>query len=193
MKPSSHPWARLVLFFFTAVLLGTGQAHAKRGFKLITTGTSISDLGAVKPEFLDEVKVPSGPTLGHIGFKYDYFGLFWLDLWNWDGAYCVFNGDDYAPVEKQEAARLAGMEESKLGKPLNYRFPLGLDILLALGLLKFVPRLIASRKQKAGGLSGGAGSIPPWTPPAAQVPPAVPQTDPGAAPPVPPPLPPEQG
>ena len=183
MKPSSLTWTRLVLFAFAAVLLGTSQAHAKRGFKLITTGTSLSELGPVKAEHMEDVKLPVGTTLDKVGYKYDYFGLFWLDLWNWGGEYCVFSGDNYAPVDKKEAARLMGTDESKLGKPLNYRFPYGLDILLALGLLKFVPRILASRKRKSQAVPSFDGPVPAWTPPA---------TGNSGPPPMPPPMPPDQ-
>lgn len=183
MKYAHFSRSRLLLFACALILFGAGQAHARRGFKLITTGTSISELGPVKPEFRDDVKAPNGPVLDKVGFKYDFFGLFWLDLWNWDGEYCIFHGDDYSPLSKHDAAQLMGVDESKLGKPINYRFPYGLDILIGLTLLKFLPRFIAKRK------AARANAVPAWTPPPAQPPPASSAEGP---PPVPPPLPPDQ-
>ena len=170
-----------------AMLLGAGEAQAKQGFKLWTVGETISSIGPVKPGIMSEYDAPAG--YNQVGFKYDYAGLFWLDFWNWDGQYCVTNGVKYLnpTLSKEEAARLMGTTTASLGKPLNYRIPYGLVIVLGLVGLKFVPRLIMKRRQQqaAGNFDPSRGSTPqqPWTPPA---PPS------GGPPPIPPPMPPEQ-
>ena len=159
---------------------------------LITTGTGFSEIGKITPEKLKEIREIQGlrgPTLDKVGWKYDYFGIFWLDIWNWGGEYCVYSGDTYAQVNEEEAAELLGTPGKKLGKPLNYRMPYGLMLVFGLISLKFIPRIVASRRAKA---SAGAQQ---WSPPASgYTPPPFPARTPQAStpPPMPPPMPPDQ-
>jgi hypothetical protein len=78
-----------------------------------------------------------GPPLpaNKVGFHYRYFGVFWLDLWTWDGNWCLYQGDRYWTLEKGQAALLLGKPESDLSKPFLYTFPLGLLILVPLMVL----------------------------------------------------------
>ena len=62
---------------------------------------------------------------GQVGYKYGYWGVFWIDLWTHDGTYCLYEGDRYKPIEPAEAARLLGKSEGELSKPFLYRVPLG--------------------------------------------------------------------
>lgn len=187
---------RLLFLLITAATFGMGtqEAQAKKGLLLITHGDTITEIGDVK-----EPPVHQGITYSKIGFHYDYFGVFWLDLWNWGGEYVIYDGlkeDAHGSViSKEEAAAFMGVEESKFGSPLNYKFPYGLDIILALGLLKFVPRAIAKRKQAKAipAYNPANATVPQWTPPLATVPPPAPvEAGPGVPPPVPPPMPPQE-
>jgi hypothetical protein len=192
-----------------AFLMGTtGDAQARRrgGFKLITTGTTHSELGPIQkeaaglaPEMKSAIQQRNFDT---VGYQYSHFGLFWLDLWNWNGEYIVYNktSEDGAVAPRAVAAALLGVEETKLPKPLNYRFPYGLMIICGLASLKVVPRLIAKRKQRHSVPDfkpppGGA-DRPRWTPLTPQAPQSTapmppPPVPSGGPPPVPPPLPPE--
>lgn len=117
-------------FWLTAVgttalaLLSPSVAEAK-GLVLITTGDTIADLGKVS------VQGKGGPGLGlpNVGYKYSYFGIFWLDLWTYDGTYCLHSGNNYEPISAAQAAMLLGKPEASLSPPWGYRFPLGLLIL----------------------------------------------------------------
>jgi hypothetical protein len=185
---------RFVLVLSAITLLGAGEAQARRIPKLYTFGDTISEMGPIKPEFIR----PGGPT--KVGFKYGAFGLFWLNIWTWGGEYCAFDdARGYAPVSKSDAARLMGVAESALGKPLSYRIPWGLVIIVGLFLLKLVPRLIAKRRYAAA--MAPSEPSPRWMPPAGTSPPPPPAPGlvppagpPGAStpPPIPPPLPPDQ-
>jgi hypothetical protein len=187
-----------------------GDAAAKRrGFTLITTGSTHSELGPIKkdaaaglaPEMKSEIQQRNYDT---VGYQYSHFGIFWLDLWNWSGEYIVYNkvSEDGAVAPQGVAAALLGVEEAKLPKPLNYRFPYGLMIICGLVSLKVVPRLIAKRKSRQPlppfnpPPPSGGGDRPRWTPLAPQTSgsPAQMPTAPlpsAGPPPVPPPLPPE--
>lgn len=193
MKRSHFPAPLFVIMLFAAILFGTGQAHAKRGFKLITTGSTVDEIGTVTREQAEAIKQITKYDLTKIGYQYKYFGLFWLDLWNWGGEYVIYDGNKDGVgdvITKEQAATFMGVDEGKVGKPFNYRFPYLLDIIVVGMLLKIVPRIIAKKRNSANRVPEfKQGDVPRWTPP----PPAGP-TPPSAdsPPPMPPPLPPEE-
>jgi hypothetical protein len=115
-----------VLFF-----LSPGRASAG-GIILITSGDTVNHVGAIHNTQIHAALRAGGWTNPAVGFKYDYFGIFWLDLWTWGGDYCVFEGKKYSPITASQAAELMGVPESELGKPFLYRFPLGLLILVGI-------------------------------------------------------------
>jgi hypothetical protein len=194
---------RLLAIVFTVLMFGTGEAQArKRGFTLITTGTALSEIGPMQKERLKDL-APDDRLLAEkqgwdtVGFQYSHFGVFWLDIWNWGGEYALYNkvSEAGSVVPDEMAAEFLGVDVKKLGKPLNYRLPYGLMIVLGLVSLKFVPRILASRRAKRQQVPDfmppaptGAPAQPRWTP--QNPPPGAPGT--GGPPPVPPPLPPEQ-
>lgn len=194
MKFTCTPLLPLLLALLT-LFAGAGTAHARRGFLIITHGDAISDLGRVKPEFQEMVEQEGGPALDRVGFKYGYFGFFWLDLWNWDGEYCVYTGKTFHPVSKAVAAQMLGQSESTLSTPLNYRFPAGLFTLLGLGLIKMLPGLMSGKnrvpefKQWEPSPSVARRPVPNaprWTPMAPPVPGQAPAMNAGYAPTLPP-------
>jgi hypothetical protein len=115
------------------VALASTEAHAGKGILIITHGESIlhyDDLTGEAKKFADE-------TTGHevqVGYLYSHFGVFWLDLWTWDGKYCLYHGDNVWELTPEDAAGLLGVKVDDLGKPLLYRIPLGILILLGLGV-----------------------------------------------------------
>jgi hypothetical protein len=94
------------------------NAHA-RGIVLITSGERITSIG--------DAASSARPMLGtgQVGYKYGYWGIFWVDLWTHGGTYCVFEGDRYQPISAAETARLLGKRESEIGPPILYTLPLG--------------------------------------------------------------------
>jgi hypothetical protein len=99
-----------------ALFCPTG-AHA--GGIVITSGEHITPIGDAAPS--------AKPMLGsaQVGYKYGYWGVFWIDLWTHGGTYCVFEGDRYKPISAANAAELLGKRESEIGPPLLYTVPLG--------------------------------------------------------------------
>jgi hypothetical protein len=107
-------------------------AQARAGAVLITRGETIKHLG--------DAVAPKGQQLGalKIGYKYGYWGVFWIDLWTWGGQYCVYEDKRYQPIEVAEAAGLLGKPADALSPPFLYRVPLGWLIfgpLIVLGII----------------------------------------------------------
>jgi len=115
-----HHGAVVVLGY---VLLSPAEASAK-GLVFVTWGDTISHVG--------DVPLADRQDLGanRVGYKYRYFGVFWVNLWIWGGEYCVYEGKRYRAIPRAEAARLLGKTDAELGIPFLYRFPLGCLILV---------------------------------------------------------------
>lgn len=130
MLPTLARW--LVGGIVALVLLTPSDAHA-RGIVIVTWGDTIAPLG--RGETLPRTKPtaplpagyrPSGPTVSvNIGYKYQYFGVFWINVWTAGGTYCEYEGDAYTPISSAEAARALGKSEADLTPPFAYRYPLG--------------------------------------------------------------------
>lgn len=124
------PGARsLAAGLVACALLSGSPAHGK-GIIIITHGETISHVG--------NAGAPAAQAMvpGQIGYKYDYFGIFWIDLWTSGGTYCVYDGNNYAPIEPAVAAQLLG--QSDVSPPFLYRVPLGWLIfgpLIAIGIV----------------------------------------------------------
>jgi hypothetical protein len=106
---------------FALALFSPSEASAK--FVLITSGETITHIGDVTPQ------TKMGPAGVKVGYKYNYYGVFWIDLWTSGGTYCVYEDKKYGPISSAEAAQLLGKSESDLSSPFLYRFPLGWLIL----------------------------------------------------------------
>jgi hypothetical protein len=98
-------------------------AEARRGGVIVVnTGHTIKHVAAVPEEFREFVESSCEPGT-QIGLMHDRFGLFWLDLWTWNGRYCLYKDDSYWDLTAEDAGRLLGVEVADLPKPLLYRFP----------------------------------------------------------------------
>ncbi len=125
-------------------LLSPSRADARGGLLLITHGDRIGHVGDGPTQELKGSKV---------GYKYSYFGVFWVDLWTWGGSYCVYERTGFRPIQPPLAASLLGIKEDELSPPLLYRFPLGLliggSILGLMALVGLFQSMGARRQQKA--------------------------------------------
>jgi len=65
-----------------------------------------------------------------VRYIHQRFGLFYLDLWTWDGRYRLVSGEQYWNLEPQQAAELLGISIGVLSTPLLYRLPPGLGIVI---------------------------------------------------------------
>jgi hypothetical protein len=65
-----------------------------------------------------------------VGYKYSHVALLGLNLWAWDGTYCVYQRYEkkFVPISTAQAAQLLGKAEGDMRPPFEYRCPLGLFI-----------------------------------------------------------------
>ncbi len=129
----------LPVLAFLLVCLPHAEAHARRGIMLITSGDNIKKVAELEPEFAKTVEAEIGSGVA-VGYKYEQFGLFFIEVWSWDGQYVLFRGDDYWDLPEAEVATAAGVSSvSELSKPLLYTFPPGLVLIvvLVIGVLGF--------------------------------------------------------
>src|SRR6185295_5887475 len=87
--------------------------------------------------FIAERPLPSAlkgvvPDATHLGYHCQYFGVFWLSLWTWDGHWCAYNDRVHYPLPDKAAALALGVSGSDPGKPFFYRFPFGLFLIVVL-------------------------------------------------------------
>lgn len=109
------------------VIAPATTAHARRGFIVMGAGETIShyadaDLSG-DPELAAELAFDE-PA---IGYKYEYFSVFFLDLWTGEGELVLYDqsGDRYVPLNDRVLHELTGRTADSFGKPLLYRIPLG--------------------------------------------------------------------
>jgi hypothetical protein len=100
----------------------------------VSARADLNTTGAVLITWGDTIKHVGDAPGAKVGFRYSYWGIFWLDLWTWGGEFCIYDGDRYKPISEAEAERLLNHTPSK---PIFYTFPPGLLIfgpLIAIGL-----------------------------------------------------------
>lgn len=124
------------------VLASAERAEAK-GFMLITYGDDITHVADIPPG----TDAPAGLK---VGYKYGAFGVFWLDIWTWDGEFVLYRGDNYQTLEAagisvDEMSKIVGKE---LKKPWGYSFPPGLIIIVLL-VGGYIAYSVYSKKQAA--------------------------------------------
>src|SRR5262249_6764645 len=124
-----------------AALLSPSVVEAK--IILITNGNTVKLVGEVWGSIRPEVEKDTAPGV-KVGYKYSYFGVFWLDLWTWGGEYCLYKdkGGTHWPLTSAQAARVMGVSEAQLSKPFLYKFPLGLIILAGVVLIWIVVQIL---------------------------------------------------
>jgi hypothetical protein len=125
----------------------SGQEAEAKGIMIVTYGEAVLHYADLATEVRQALKDETGHDL-QVGYLYSNFGVFWLDLWTWGGEYCLYEGDNVLRLTPEELAEVMKTTPDKLGKPLLYTFPLGLSILLALGLGAFAwARMTGDRSQ----------------------------------------------
>lgn len=99
---------------------------------LITSGDEVKKVADLKAEFKEMADAELGPGI-EVGYMYQHFGLFFLEVWTWDGKYVLFRGDEFWDPPEAEIAEMAGVSSvDELGKPWQYTFKPGLLIILLL-------------------------------------------------------------
>jgi len=113
------------------VLLSAQPAHARRGggVIIIVSGDEIEHVRDLPAELAAEVGAAS------IGYHYQRFGLFWLDLWRWDGEFVIYDGAGFSPISAEQLELLGGGSV-----PWRYHLPPGLLIVIGLIELAIVTK-----------------------------------------------------
>jgi hypothetical protein len=125
--------------------LGYSPSTAEaKGIMIISSGDSFFELGDIKGNTNLQAGMPGGMK---VGYKYSFFGIFWLDLWTWGGEYCLFKDRDYVSIPPEVAAGLLGIDPSKLSKPFWYRFPSLLVIIVGVVLLFVLMAIFGARME----------------------------------------------
>ena len=110
---------------------------------LITSGDEIRKVGDLTAEVQKEADAELGPGVS-VGFMYQQFGLFFLEVWTWEGKYVLFRDDEYWDPPQEEIANMAGVSNVEdLGKPWQYTFPPGLIAIVLLVVGGVVFKLVA--------------------------------------------------
>lgn len=99
----------------------------------MTSGETIARVEPLPPEAAEVAREAIGMDV-EVGYAYSYAGAFWLDIWTWDGEHCLYNGDNYWPLDEETSQALLGKSLSELDVPLTYRFPPLLVILVVGGI-----------------------------------------------------------
>ncbi|MBK7827715.1 hypothetical protein [Nannocystis sp.] len=119
------------------VALMSTPAQAGKGIVLITSGDSVAHYA----DLTGEMKKMADEATGHdvqLGYKYSQFGLFWLELWTWDGEYVLFHDDTVWELTPDQAAEMLAVKVEDLGTPWRFKLPFGLMILIGLGAAALV-------------------------------------------------------
>lgn len=122
----------VLLVAVAIVLCSAERAYAKK-LVLITHGEGITHVMDIPSDKLELARSATGAASPAIGYRYSQFGVFFADIWRWDGQFVIFDGDDTWDLD-DEASQAMGVVRADLSKPLSYTFPLGLNILIALAI-----------------------------------------------------------
>ena len=96
---------------------------------------------------LAELRAELGFAEPAIGYKYEYFSLFFLDVWTGDGEVVLYDQQDERHVVLDEEAMqaLTGQSLDSIDPPLLYTVPLGCGIYGFLAAFVFIGWLAGTR------------------------------------------------
>jgi hypothetical protein len=148
--------AAIPVLFCAMTVFKPAQADAG-GFILITYGDDISKVADIPAAQMEGVKQMTGAANPAIGYKYNQFGVFYLNIWTWGGDFVLYENDTYWDLGAAQAAQILGIAPDQLKKPLTYKIPPGLVLILILVIGGVVWKFILA--PKFGGGSGGGSSL----------------------------------
>ncbi len=107
------------------------QPAQAKGIVLITSGESVAHYADLTGDMKQQAEEATGAEV-QVGYKYDQFGVFWLELWTWGGSYVLYHDDTVWELTPEQTAEALGVKVEELGTPFLYKFPLGLMIVAGL-------------------------------------------------------------
>ncbi|MBX3162422.1 MAG: hypothetical protein KF773_41035 [Deltaproteobacteria bacterium] len=141
---------RVIVIAVLAVCAGGGTAEARRGRGAIVVINTGNDVMHVREPTATEKQELISDT--SIGYKYDLFGLFWLDVWRSSGQWVQYNGEGYLELSDEQVARM------KLRVPWGYFLPPGLWLIL-LGIEFLIARALRPTARSTLILTGALGVV----------------------------------
>lgn len=109
------------------LLASPTHACAQRGVLIFGAGDTISHYADANLDGDPELEAALGFEDPAIGYRYEYFSLFFLDLWTGEGELVLYDQatDRYVRLSDEVALDLTGRSAESFGEPFLYRFPLG--------------------------------------------------------------------
>ena len=144
------PWLLPVLSLLSAGSLAPLAQADLAGIPIIYGhGETIADLGSLPPDVAEDIRKEIGQEVS-VGYMFNRFHIYHGDLWTWNGRHVLYHGDRYWALDDAQWREILGTSvEAKYGKPLRYRFPIGLTVLVTVLFLWIVgPRLIPNPQRK---------------------------------------------
>jgi len=114
---------------------GEVQAQAHAGIPIVWgSGETIAHVGELPNEIKREIDRELQADVA-IGFIYNHAHLFWIEAWNSNGRFVLYEGDQYWELEDNVWREILGdVPAEKFSPPLSYRFPLLIPILICIAV-----------------------------------------------------------
>lgn len=114
---------------------------------LITHGDTVKKVADLPEDRKEMVRMATGEADLVVGYRYSYFGIFWLDLWTWGGKFCLSRDLNVLELDEEQFQLLIGKPTSDYSPPWLYRFPLGLILVVGFGTFVGVSGFLAQRAE----------------------------------------------
>ena len=114
---------------------------------LITHGDTVKKVADIPEDRKELVRTATGEADLGVGYRYSYFGIFWLDLWTWDGKFCLSRDLNVLELDEEQFQMLIGKPTSDYSPPWLYRFPLGLVLVVGFGTMIGVSGFLAQHAE----------------------------------------------
>lgn len=94
-------------------------------------GETMTEMGELPLEVSQDIEAELGPSVT-VAFVHSYFHVFFLDVWTWRGRHVLHCGDGYREIDDVTWREMIGSSPTaKYGKPIRYRLPRIIALLLA--------------------------------------------------------------
>ncbi len=120
-----------------AALAAHTSAQADGRAVYFGVGQKIVHVAELDTTMRDELGPHYGPEYA-LGFGYQTLAIAGLDIWTWDGGYCIYAGDTCDRVSATRSAEVLGVGERELGRPLSYTLKPGLLLTLVVAVLLYL-------------------------------------------------------
>lgn len=137
---------RIPILIAVIVFLLPSETQARARIPLlITYGEKMTPIADVPNDAPVKVEYPDAA----VGYRYDHVGIFWMELWTWNGEFCVYSDDKSTAIigMPEEISLATGIPESKITKPFFYSCPPLLGTIVLLGVLAGLVKIMEIRSE----------------------------------------------